>query len=112
MDSWENLDMLQSSHKIHLEIKMYFGSEAESAEADSESCVQNVYQFLPAKAIAAWYHGYPNFERRKKGLVILANLEFVKQKWPTDDLDQEAYLWPSNNLWVTYFDEKMNWEFG
>lgn len=65
MDSWENLDMVQSSHKIHLEIKIYFGSEAESAEADSESCVQNVFQFLPAKAIAAWYDGYPSSQGKK-----------------------------------------------
>lgn len=78
MASWENLEIIQKSNKILLEIKIYFGWEKTVLSGFWKLLYKTFTCSILQKQLTAGHRA--NWKERK-GLEVLANLEFVEQKW-------------------------------
>lgn len=81
MASLENLEMIQSNHKIQLEIKISRGPEDRKCLSGFWKPLYKTFTSSILQKQQLDIMDTPNLKERK-GLEILANLEFVEQKWP------------------------------
>lgn len=86
MPSWEDLDMIQSSHKIHLEIKISWIRIYKVPKWILKAMYKMFTSSILQKRWEPDAMDMSELKGREKDLEILANLEFVKQEWPAAEL--------------------------
>lgn len=65
---WENLETIQSSHRIQLEINIYFDWEDTKCMSGFWKPLYNIFpESIVQKQLTAWYCGYPRTGRKRFG---------------------------------------------